>query len=83
LTSFSLHLRGFRSRFQGIVNDAKTNSTLNLSRNAKSCLDQFRMLGNFSAHKIYYNCKRDDIGKVALEYRAIFEELLYKSGIRV
>jgi len=65
-----------------IVSDAKSNTVLNLSRNAKEHLDVFRTLGNFSAHKIYYNCTRSDIQKVILEYRATIEELLYKSGIR-
>jgi len=65
-----------------IVNDAKTNRTLKLSRDAKSVLDVFRTIGNFSAHKIYYNCRRADLKKIAVHYRATIEELMYKSGIR-
>jgi hypothetical protein len=65
-----------------IVNDAKTNGTLKLSRDAKSVLDDFRTIGNFSAHKIYYNCRRADLKKIAIHYRATIEELMYKSGIR-
>ncbi|MCJ8286922.1 hypothetical protein [Halomonas sp.] len=64
-----------------IVANAKGNATLSLSRNTKSCLEDFRAVGNFSAHKIYYNAKRQDIKKVSLEYRAAIEELLYKSGL--
>jgi hypothetical protein len=64
-----------------IVANAKGNSTLSLSRNTKACLEDFRSIGNFSAHKIYYNAKRQDIKKISLEYRAAIEELLYKSGI--
>ena len=66
-----------------IVADAVKNSNLSLSRNTKGCLNDFRNLGNFSAHKIYYNAKRADIQKVILDYRAAVEELLYKSGIKV
>jgi len=68
-------------QLNAIVENAKGNATLALSRNTKACLDDFRTVGNFSAHKIYYNAKKPDIKKVALEYRAAIEELLYKSGI--
>jgi len=65
-----------------IIKDVVTNQKTGLSKGTKDCLDTFRVLGNFSAHRIEYNCKRDDIKKVALDYRAMIEELLYKSGIR-
>lgn len=65
-----------------ISNDAKTNRDLKLSRDAKSVLDDFRTIGNFSAHKIYFNCRRSDLKMIAAHYRATIEELLYKSGIR-
>lgn len=66
-----------------IITRAKNHPTLKLSRNSRESLEVFRVLGNFSAHKIYYNCKQNDIRKVALDFRALFEELLYKSGIKV
>jgi|SRR5690625_2313151 len=66
-----------------IISKAKKNKKINLSRNTKSSIDYFRTLGNFSAHKIYYNCRRSDIEKTIFDYRVIIEELLYKSGIRV
>ena len=65
-----------------IIDNAKTNRKLSLSRNSKEIIEEFRILGNFSAHKIHYNCTRQDIKRVQQEYRALFEELLYKSGIR-
>ncbi|WP_156501793.1 DUF4145 domain-containing protein [Alteromonas stellipolaris] len=65
-----------------IVANAKVNKKLGLSRNTKEALEEFRIIGNFSAHKIFYNAKRKDISKVATEYRAAIEELLYKSGIK-
>lgn len=68
---------------EGIINDAKTNGTLKLSRNSRNTLDTFRVLGNFSAHKIEYTCRREYIQPHILEYRALISELLYKSGIRV
>ncbi len=65
-----------------IVSNAIGNPKLSLSRNTKLCLEDFRSLGNFSAHKIYYNARKADIRKVLLEYRAAIEELLYKNGIK-
>ncbi|WP_024461028.1 DUF4145 domain-containing protein [Marinimicrobium sp. LS-A18] len=64
-----------------IVGNALTNSTLSLSRNTRDYLDQFRKIGNFSAHKIHYNTKKSDIRNIVLDYRAAIEELLYKSGL--
>jgi len=66
---------------QAIVANACANSTLGLSRNSKSCIETFRTLGNFSAHKIHYNAKRADLNSVKQDYRACIEELLYKAGI--
>jgi len=67
---------------EAIINDAKSNSTLGLSRNGKGSLDLFRELGNFSAHKIEYNCRREYIKPHIQEYRALITELLYKAAIR-
>lgn len=65
-----------------IINNAISNKILGLSTTTKSCLNEFRKIGNFSAHKIYYNAKRGDLKKFILDYRATIEELLYKSGIK-
>lgn len=65
-----------------IVTNAVSNKKLSLSRNTKDTLDDLRIVGNFSAHKIFYNAKRKDISKISTEYRATIEELLYKSGFK-
>ena len=65
-----------------IIADSKSNTTLRLSRDTKAMLDELRSLGNFAAHKIYFNCRRADLQRVIGNYRATVEELLYKSGIR-
>lgn len=65
---------------EGIANDAKTNSLIKLSRNTKKSLEDFRLVGNFAAHKIYYSTRKSDLDKIKLDYRAAIEELLYKSG---
>lgn len=66
-----------------IIDNARNNATLRLSRNTKGFLDQLRTLGNFAAHKIYFTTRRRDIQGISTEYRAMVEELLYKAGIKV
>jgi hypothetical protein len=65
----------------GIVTNAKANTTLNLSRNGKTAAETFRTLGNFSAHKIDYTCKREYIKPEIQNFRALVSELLHKAGI--
>lgn len=65
-----------------IIANAKNHATLRLARDTKAMLDELRNLGNFAAHKIYFNCRRSDLQRVISNYRATVEELLYKSGIR-
>ncbi len=67
----------------GIISDAKNNGTLNLSRNGKASAETFRKLGNFSAHKIEYTCKREYIKDEIANFRALVDELLHKAGLRV
>lgn len=69
-------------QLNSIIDDAETNKTLALSRNTRESLDTFRKIGNFSAHKIYYNASRKSIEGIILDYRATIEELLYKSNLR-
>ncbi|MBT3044318.1 MAG: hypothetical protein KME67_15760 [Candidatus Thiodiazotropha sp. (ex Codakia orbicularis)] len=65
-----------------IINNAKQSKALSLSKGTKQTLNIFRELGNFSAHKIYYNARRNDIDQIKVKYRVTIEELLYKSGLR-
>jgi hypothetical protein len=65
---------------EGIVHDAKTNTTLKLSR-IKNEFDSFRKVGNFSAHNITYIAGQRDIDNIKLNYRVMLEELYNKAGI--
>lgn len=67
-------------QLNSIIAHAITCTPLGLSRNTRDCLDTFRKLGNFSAHRIEYNAKKKDIRDVVLEFRVAIEELLYKAG---
>lgn len=65
-----------------MINNAKDNTVIALSSSSSKDLAMFKDLGNFSAHRIYFNCSKKDIEPIIIKYRAIIEELLYKSGLR-
>lgn len=74
--------RGHYQPLEKIIENAKSNKILKLTKDSRALVDEFRQIGNFSAHKIYYNCRRGDLKQISFQYRATIEELLYKSGIR-
>lgn len=65
-----------------IIRNAEQNAALALSSNTKKDMSLFKDLGNYSAHKIWYNCTQGDIKPHILKYRAIIEELMYKAGVK-
>ena len=65
-----------------IIKNAEKNSKLLLSTNTKNNMYKFKELGNYSAHKIWYNTTRKDIEPLIFSYRVIIEELIYKSGLK-
>lgn len=65
---------------EAIVNNAKSNKILKLSR-IKNEFDDFRKVGNFSAHSITYTAGKKDIDDIKLNYRVMLEELYNKAGL--
>lgn len=65
-----------------IITNAIDNRALGLSETFRKNANVFRQLGNFSAHKGFYNCTKKDIEPHIMQFRVIFEELLYKSGVK-
>lgn len=65
-----------------IIKNAENNSELSLSVNTKNNMYKFKNLGNYSAHKIWYNTTKKDIEPLVFDYRVIIEELIYKSGLK-
>lgn len=65
---------------ESIVKNAKNNVILKLSRIKKE-FDNFRKIGNFSAHSITYIAAKKDIDDIKLDYRVMLEELYNKSGL--
>ena len=64
-----------------LINKAVSRPEIKISNDVKKDIDKFRELGNLSAHRVKYNCRRDDVRTSKLEYRAIIEELLYISEL--
>lgn len=65
-----------------MIKNAEQNPKLSLSSNTKKDMSLFKYLGNYSAHKIWYNCTQKDIQPNITKYRVIIEELLYKAGLK-
>lgn len=72
----------FHITLDKIIKNAEQNKTLSLSTNTRRDMVLFKDLGNYSAHKIWYNCTQQDIKPHILKYRTIVEELMYKSGVK-
>lgn len=73
---------GWHSTLDKIIKNASQNSTLALSANSKRDMSLFKDIGNYSAHKIWYNSTKQDIEPHILQYRVIIEELMYKAGVK-
>ena len=65
-----------------MIKNAEQNKTMGFSANTRKEMVLFKDLGNYSAHKIWYNCTQQDIKPHILKYRVIIEELMYKSGVK-
>ena len=68
---------GNYNNLKTLINKAKSLKEIGLSPESKKEIDSFREIGNLSAHRIKYNCRRDDIRTSRTAYRALIEELLY------
>lgn len=73
---------GDLKNLSSIINYTISNKVFSMKKASYDCIDTFRKLGNFSAHRIEYNCRKSEIDKVRMEYRVLIEELLYKSNIK-
>ena len=73
---------GRHSTLDKIIKNAEQNTELALSANTRKDMAIFKDLGNYSAHKIWYNSTQQDIKPHILKYRVIIEELMYKAGLK-
>jgi len=57
-------------------------NTWNLGRNTKQALPKLKSLGDQSAHSRRYNANREDIDKLASDFRTVCQELLYLAQLK-
>jgi hypothetical protein len=57
-------------------------STWNLGRTTKTALPRLKHIGDQSAHSRRFNAHREDIDRVAGDFRVVCQELLYLAGLR-
>lgn len=56
--------------------------TWNLGRNTKKALPKLKNLGDQSAHSRRYIAHREDIEKIADDFRTVCQELIYLAGLK-
>ena len=71
---------GYYTNLDKIIDKVESTKKLHFSATTKKDLKIIKNIGNFSAHKIWYNCTKTDIDNIKQKYRLIIEELLYLSG---
>lgn len=69
------------NKLKTLINKATSSADIGLSNDVKQEIDQFRELGNLSAHRVKYSCRKQDINQRKLAYRAVIEELLYTANL--
>lgn len=73
--------QGQHFMLEGIVKNAKNNTTLNISSRVCKNFDAFREVGNNSAHSITYTASKKDIDDIKISYRVMLDELYDKAGL--
>lgn len=69
-------------KLTAIIDYTLSNKILPLQKDTREVLHDFRVFGNFSAHGITYNCRKDEITKVARKFRFAVEDLLYAAELK-
>ncbi|WP_232089918.1 hypothetical protein [Sphingomonas sp. HMP6] len=65
-----------------LIDRAVSETSWNLSRNAKAAMPRLKDVGDKSAHSRRFNAVRPDIDKNGADFRVVVEELLIIAGMR-
>lgn len=65
-----------------LISKTLSESTWNLSRNAKQALPKLKDIGDKSAHSRRFNAVRNDIDKINPEIRVVVQEFVYLAGLK-
>ncbi len=72
---------GSHKMLEGIVKDAVQNQSLGIPSRISKNFDDFREVGNNSAHSITYSAGKLDIDDIARNYRVALEDLYNRAGL--
>ena len=72
---------GTHKMLDAIVRDAVQNRTLSIPTRISRHFDDFREVGNNSAHSIAYTAGRLDIDNIIRDYRVMLEDLYNRAGL--
>ncbi len=75
-------LSGGYKNLSTIIDYSLSNKIPAIQKDTREVLHDFRELGNFSAHGITYNCRKEELTKVARKYRLAIEDLLYAAELK-
>jgi hypothetical protein len=64
-----------------IITHYTHNKVFVLAKGSQDVINDFRELGNHSAHTVEYHARRVDIDRIRMDYRVCIEELMYKCGL--
>jgi DNA-binding Lrp family transcriptional regulator len=67
--------------FSGLKSVIENDMNISLSRNTRQGLNDFKRLGDLSAHSRRFNARKDDIDRIADGLRVASEELLHLAGL--
>lgn len=66
----------------GLINKILQESSWNLDRNSKKALPKLKDIGDQSAHSRRFNAHREDIDRLAQDFRVVCQELIYLAGLK-
>ncbi|RZK45012.1 MAG: DUF4145 domain-containing protein [Hymenobacter sp.] len=68
-------------KLSAMITHYTQNKVFVIAKKSQDVIDEFRELGNHSAHTVEYHARRVDIDRVRMDYRVCIEELMYKCGL--
>ena len=77
-----LKTNGEYMMLKGLIGVVKSSTAVHLGREAKAALDEFKELGDRSAHNRKYNAVKADLDRVRSGLRVLVDELINSASLR-
>lgn len=65
-----------------LIDKTLQETSWNLGRNVRSALPKLKNIGDKSAHSRRYNAHREDVDRLAMDFRDVCQELLFLAGLK-